>query len=211
MVSSSTVWYTGVVGTKTCAHCQITKSTDLFYKDKSRSDGFARICKDCQRAVNVKRYHANAEEEKAKAKQWRLDNLERSKEYDRKKYATKKDIYKERNEKYRVDHPERLAFYKKRWNDANRDHYREIKRKNENARRARKNLATSALFPVELLQARIDYYGGKCWICKVAPYEHLDHVKPVSKGGAHILSNIRPACAKCNISKSNKWPFVLAA
>lgn len=198
------------MGTKTCAHCQITKSTDEFYKDKSRSDGFARICKDCQRAVNVKRYHANAESEKAKAKQWRLDNLERSKEYDRRKYETKKDIYKERNDRYREDHPERLAFYKKRWNDTNRDRYRQTKRKNENARRARRFASIAVEFSVDLMQDRIDYYGGKCWMCKVAPYEEIDHVKPISKGGSHMLSNLRPACKKCNRAKSAKWPFDLA-
>lgn len=60
------------------------------------------------------------------------------------------------------------------------------------------------------LASRIAYYGGKCWMCG-APYAHLDHVKPLSKGGAHMLANLRPACAPCNLTKSDKWPFDLAA
>ena len=60
------------------------------------------------------------------------------------------------------------------------------------------------------LASRIAYYGGKCWMCG-AQYAHLDHVKPLSKGGAHMLANLRPACAPCNLAKSDKWPFSLAA
>jgi 5-methylcytosine-specific restriction endonuclease McrA len=33
---------------------------------------------------------------------------------------------------------------------------------------------------------------------------HLDHVEPLSKGGADVESNIVPACAPCNLSKGAK-------
>ncbi|WP_443078262.1 HNH endonuclease [Streptomyces sp. SP17KL33] len=33
---------------------------------------------------------------------------------------------------------------------------------------------------------------------------HLDHVEPLSRGGADIESNIVPACASCNLSKGAK-------
>jgi 5-methylcytosine-specific restriction endonuclease McrA len=33
---------------------------------------------------------------------------------------------------------------------------------------------------------------------------HLDHVQPLSKGGADEESNIVPACAPCNLSKGAK-------
>ncbi|MFI2188009.1 HNH endonuclease [Streptomyces sioyaensis] len=33
---------------------------------------------------------------------------------------------------------------------------------------------------------------------------HLDHVTPLSKGGADVESNIVPACAPCNLSKGAK-------
>ncbi|MBT2266408.1 HNH endonuclease [Rhodococcus erythropolis] len=39
------------------------------------------------------------------------------------------------------------------------------------------------------------------------PYQHLDHVKPLSAGGPHMLSNLRPSCADCNLSKGAKWPL----
>ncbi|WP_454333449.1 HNH endonuclease [Streptomyces glaucescens] len=33
---------------------------------------------------------------------------------------------------------------------------------------------------------------------------HLDHVEPLSKGGADVEANIVPACAACNLSKGAK-------
>ncbi len=56
------------------------------------------------------------------------------------------------------------------------------------------------------LQMKFDMYAG-CWICKTGPKEVWDHVKPLSKGGAHCLANLRPACWACNSAKKDKWPF----
>lgn len=56
------------------------------------------------------------------------------------------------------------------------------------------------------LQAKWNYWGGRCWICNAAA-NSWDHVKPLTKGGSHMLCNLRPACRSCNSSKSNKWPF----
>jgi len=52
----------------------------------------------------------------------------------------------------------------------------------------------------------MSYWGNKCWMCE-GPFEHVDHVKPLSKGGPHILANLRPACASCNASKNDRWPL----
>jgi 5-methylcytosine-specific restriction endonuclease McrA len=37
------------------------------------------------------------------------------------------------------------------------------------------------------------------------PFEHVDHVKPIAKGGLNVLSNMRPACGSCNSAKRAKW------
>ena len=54
---------------------------------------------------------------------------------------------------------------------------------------------------------RVDLYGGLCWICRERPYEAIDHVKPISKGGSNWPANLRPACTPCNSSKGAKWPY----
>ncbi|MFE3409423.1 HNH endonuclease [Streptomyces mirabilis] len=45
-------------------------------------------------------------------------------------------------------------------------------------------------------------WEGRCAYCD-APAEHLDHVKPISKGGRDVLSNVVPACAGCNLAKAS--------
>lgn len=46
-------------------------------------------------------------------------------------------------------------------------------------------------------------WGYRCAYCN-AKAEHLDHVHPLSKGGADKESNMVPACAGCNLSKGAK-------
>jgi 5-methylcytosine-specific restriction endonuclease McrA len=58
----------------------------------------------------------------------------------------------------------------------------------------------------EQLAARIAFFGGKCWMCG-APWEHIDHVKPLAKGGSNWPANLRPACSTCNLRKSDQWPL----
>lgn len=62
---------------------------------------------------------------------------------------------------------------------------------------------------LEQLLERIDFYGGRCYLCG-DEWEHMDHVKPLSAGGANIAANLRPACGSCNSSKHNKWEGVAA-
>jgi 5-methylcytosine-specific restriction endonuclease McrA len=55
--------------------------------------------------------------------------------------------------------------------------------------------------------------GGICGIC-AEPVEredfHLDHVIPLSKGGAHSYENVQVAHPPCNLAKSNKVDFALS-
>jgi 5-methylcytosine-specific restriction endonuclease McrA len=42
-----------------------------------------------------------------------------------------------------------------------------------------------------------------CHYCN-APANTADHIIPVSKGGGHELSNLLPACTKCNSSRQDR-------
>ncbi|AFU62224.1 HNH endonuclease [Streptomyces phage TG1] len=46
-------------------------------------------------------------------------------------------------------------------------------------------------------------WGYRCAYCN-ARATHLDHVEPLSRGGADVESNMVPACADCNLSKGAK-------
>lgn len=53
---------------------------------------------------------------------------------------------------------------------------------------------------------------GKCVYChtSIQSSYHIDHIEPLSKGGAHSKSNIQLLCPSCNIRKSNQDPYFFA-
>ena len=49
-------------------------------------------------------------------------------------------------------------------------------------------------------------WGGLCAYCRCNRATTLDHLKPKSKGGSSLRSNLIPACHSCNHSKgSQHW------
>jgi len=49
-------------------------------------------------------------------------------------------------------------------------------------------------------------WGGLCAYCRCHRATTLDHLKPKSKGGSSLRSNLIPACHSCNHSKgSDHW------
>lgn len=72
-------------------------------------------------------------------------------------------------------------------------------------RRAAKRERCTGDISWEDIQAKFAYWGTRCWMCGSTERLTIDHVKPLSKGGWHVLGNIRPACLSCNCSKNNKW------
>ncbi|WP_018296482.1 HNH endonuclease [Corynebacterium lubricantis] len=60
------------------------------------------------------------------------------------------------------------------------------------------------------LKQRLIYFKHSCWICSCHVDEGSltwDHVKPISRGGSLLASNLRPACAECNSFKRDVWPL----
>jgi hypothetical protein len=47
-------------------------------------------------------------------------------------------------------------------------------------------------------------YSGLCGYCLVAPWQHRDHIIPISRGGRESIGNLMPSCAQCNVSKKAK-------
>ena len=124
----------------------------------------------------------------------------------------------ERAKKHREDSPEYLpswrkkhqgygALAKRRW----RKNYPEKHAAYQAARRAMILGATIG----NLAEIREIYSRAKkdpkvrCYLCgKLIPlgHRHVDHIVPLSKGGAHRSSNLAVACDICNDSKGAKPP-----
>lgn len=97
----------------------------------------------------------------------------------------------------RADHNKTVS---RAWYLSNRNPFRDFT--SNHRRRAQSYID----FPESHFDARMAYFGYKCWMCR-GQFEAVDHVKPVSRGGPHMLSNLRPICRSCNGRKHNDWPL----
>jgi len=103
---------------------------------------------------------------------------------------------------YRAAHFPAQQAYAAAW----RDKHREWLRDYVATRRARQKGAF-----VERVYRRIVFKRDKglCGICRkrVDPISnwHLDHIQPLSRGGAHCYANVQVAHPRCNVRKGAKW------
>lgn len=118
-------------------------------------------------------------------RRWRAENPDRAAEAVR---------------RYRAENPEKVSAWLRAWHESNPEKVRASRAR----RRGHVRNAPAVPFTAEALTARLAYYGFRCWMCG-APYDHIDHVKPISKGGWNVLANLRPACQPCNLSKKDRW------
>ena len=56
----------------------------------------------------------------------------------------------------------------------------------------------------EQREAVLGSLGGRCAYCGRTGATHADHVVPLARSGRHRLSNLMPACRRCNSEKSAK-------
>lgn len=98
---------------------------------------------------------------------------------------------------------ERVAEYNRTHQDAKR----KSKASAQRARAARKRNAEGH-HTAEDVRAQHKAQKGKCYYCKssVGDKYHVDHVVPLSRGGANGPENLVIACGTCNMSKRDKLP-----
>jgi 5-methylcytosine-specific restriction endonuclease McrA len=78
----------------------------------------------------------------------------------------------------------------------------EMFRARKNSYRARK-IAAEIAGPVPPEVYRKLVAEGPCVYCG-APADHIDHVRPLHRGGWEHESNLVPACGRCNSSKGHR-------
>jgi 5-methylcytosine-specific restriction endonuclease McrA len=178
-------------------------------------------CPACRKAYFAAYYQKNADRIKERSRQWRQDNPDRKRENDSRyyqenrekaleqgaeRYQRNRERHLELSTRWRKNNPERRKQIKAKWYQNNK----EIAFQQGRRRRARLRGAPTVPYTVEQLRGRWAYYGHKCWVCS-EPATEIDHVKPIAKGGAEMLCNLRPICRSCNASKCDKWPYVRAS
>lgn len=93
-------------GQKICRVCSEVKPLDQFVKNCKSRDGRTTICKSC-----------DAE----RARQWRLTNLEKSREQGKAQYHKDPERAKQRNSEWRVANPDKVQAGRARYVEKNKD------------------------------------------------------------------------------------------
>ena len=177
---------------KKCTKCGIEKPLDDFFARKSATDGRMSWCKKCKIAAIYKWREKNADKwrEYIRNEIKRPHRAEKRKKYIQSARAIELNRAVERNPKTRAT--------RKAWRKANPDKcnmYAQQKR----ARRL-KACGESKITSKEWRECK-ERFRNRCYYCGKNKKLTLDHIKPLSRGGKHELSNIVPACKECNNSK----------
>lgn len=212
---------------KGCCGCAALKPLTAYFRDKGSSDGYAPACKECVRgrARQVEDAHralwaagqspfqeglkrcGDCGLDRARAdfarsarckdgltwncrdcsKRYREENRETIQTRYRDYCQANKAILAARNRAWARANPERIKIYRERT-------------------RALK-LAHGAGVTFDQWQAIKTLYEHRCLACGRKPPEialEMDHVVPLSRGGAHDVSNVQPLCRSCNARKSQR-------
>jgi hypothetical protein len=186
------------VDKKICKKCKQEKDANNFTKRTGSRDGLSNSCKKCQsdyyynNRVRISKSNKKSQEKRktivnAKKKEWAKRNA---------------DKVKKSNRAYYLKNKERIKNYQREWDlnnpiaKRNRVQRRNVKKKNQ----------TVICFTLHELEQRLSVFDFQCYYCG-GPFEHIDHLKPISKGGLHCLSNLRASCKSCNLQKAAMNPF----
>jgi 5-methylcytosine-specific restriction endonuclease McrA len=101
------------------------------------------------------------------------------------------------NREWRLQNPERVRENLRRWVDENKDRSNLLNRLKKQRRRGA-GILTAADWELVL-----ETFGAVCLACGKAEVT-IDHVVPVSAGGANTIDNVQPLCRWCNTSKGTK-------
>ena len=178
---------------KTCTKCGETKPRTEFSKARASKDGLQFWCKACLAAYNKVYHSANAEKIADRMNEWRKANPD----YDKVYYAANVEKIAARKNIYYAANAEEIVARNKAWREANP----EKKAALEHRRRAR--LANATVEDLDIMEVW-ERDGHTCVYCGATESLSLDHIKPLSKGGAHSADNLCIACASCNSSKGAK-------
>lgn len=155
-----------------------------------------------------RQYHrANPARAIARARQWRLANPARHKALQRSSALRLHDRTVARQARWRREHPEAVRASRTKWKRANpiavraQDAVRRARKHGvaRGCRRAYRRFVTWVRTAPRIA----------CYWCKASTLpraRHIDHVIPLSRGGADAVANLCVACPTCNLRKGARMP-----
>lgn len=171
-------------GTRVCNLCERRLPLDTeFHRDAGNTAGRRSHCRECHTAKARQWYAENDERQRARQAERRRDDPEACRRADMERYERHRD--------------KRIALA------------------TQQSHKRRLRLADGVFDPTVTRGNLRRQYGDRCFYCDVvmdfARYTHktrpknqatIEHVEPVSRGGAHDWTNVVLACLDCNLSKN---------
>lgn len=208
--------------TRTCRDCGHTGPLEDFTKSKNGKYGRATLCIECNRRIarewtrnnrerNAARARAwaraNPEKKRAGDKRWAEENRERvnanSRDWAARNRERRREIARRSDAKHRE--ARRIAgreYWKRVDPETKRQRQREWKAKNRDKVALDNHLRRVIQdVDVETYRAYVRVlHGDPCSYCGGFGGE-IDHIVPLSAGGANAWENLTSACRSCNSSK----------
>jgi 5-methylcytosine-specific restriction endonuclease McrA len=165
-------------------------------------------CIECERLRSLKYQHDNRELVRAKGRANYAAELEKHRARGRSDYLKHRDRARARKVARRAENVEHVRAQDreiaKRWRAAHPFESREWPRR----QRAMKRAAQTEEISKHQIKDLYEKQCGRCAICrkKLKKY-HIDHIKPLSRGGAHEIKNFQLLCPTCNLTKRATDPI----
>lgn len=198
---------------RACISCGVGLSADAHGNRKRCEKCAVEHSQEYARKKASDWYYANTDRAHTSAKNWRAANPEKMKAY----HATwlakpgNKEKAKTWVSAWCKSHRDRMHEYWQRWYIENQDVLREVACDRARLRAA---LYAGSNFQFEDWLMILEVFGHRCAYCNCDDLKlTMDHVIAISRGGAHTVDNVVPACVPCNSRKKNRpvWVMVNAA
>lgn len=201
---------------KKCSKCGITKKATEFREEKrNTSTGLRSYCNKCEDSARTENRRKDPEKARITAKIYRDKNRDRINEQQKARYPLyaiaqrlfhkiyyqeNKEVMKENARQYAKDNAEEKKVWQREYYHNNIEHSREMRRIYGGNRRSNMN----GTYTVKEWKDLCDKYDNCCLKCGERKKLTVDHVLPVSLGGANTIDNLQPLCKSCNSSKGTK-------
>ncbi len=176
---------------KSCNKCNVMQPVNDFHAMKANPDGRHNTCKPCRNGTEAAR-------SQVRRKDPAVRDAERvsQREYARKRREANPKGVNAYQREWRAANPGKSAAYTAKWEGLNPERQTQRNAK----RRSVKRNATIGDTPD---YASIYAAHDDCYLCgkTLTNPVHMDHVVPLSRGGAHVTSNLLPTHARCNLRK----------